>query len=146
MNIGCTCERMQEHIEDMNNFYHEFYDLLTIINYNEYGSSITDYCIDIFEFRENDEIGGTRKIHLDYVDLEKLITALDRMTAATDMDQCLFTDGGNLRLEWCVATAKFRIATVGAIIYMLKHEAEELIRYIRFDIPEMIEARQRHQM
>lgn len=130
----------------MNHFYHGFYDLSTYVNYHEYGSSTTVHCINIYEYRENEEVDQTRNIHLDYADLEELITELDRMIAATDKDECLFTDSGNLRLEWCVVEMKFRIATVSGIIYMLRHEAEELIRYIRFDIPKRLEERRQRQM
>lgn len=139
----CNCERMRERDSHEESVYFEIYDLFVFVNFDACGSSTDDYCIDIFEERENEEVAETRKIHLRYDELKRLITELDRSATAIDIDQRLYTEGGNISLEWCSVQAKFRIVTDTGSLYMFKHETEELIKKFRFEIPKMIEDRRR---
>lgn len=137
----CNCARMRKHDLDEESVYFEIYDLFVFVTFDACGSSTDDYCIDIFEKRENEEIAEARQIHLRYDELKRLISELDTISVEMTNDRRLHTEGGNICLEWCSVQGKFRIVTATGSLHMFKHESDELIDKFRFEIPRMMEER-----
>lgn len=145
MEKSCNCKRIRELNLAEQSAYFEIYDLYMFLNFDAHGTSVDDYCIDIFEDRENEEdVIDRRSIHLGYDDLKQLVTQLIKISveiaqsSTVKIEQPLYTESGDICLEWCPEQLKIRITTASGILYMFKHEADELVNQFRYGIAERI--------